>query len=265
MEFLKFIFSKTFAKNLIFALIFVVLVPLGLYMYLSWSTEHGEHVDVPDLTGMQIADAASKLDELSLTYVVIDSVYSEKGERGAIFEQSPPAEAEVKEGRLVYLTVYRLTPPAETLKVEEGMNERVAEIILDNKGIRYEKEYVEDQLLAGMVVKVVRKGKELEPDAQIRRGERVTLVIGKLGDERVNMPSLKGMTLDSAEIALNNARLTLGSTLYDSTVLTESDSAMARVYRQSPTADGKQGVQVGSLVDLFLGIRAIEPDSTIAP
>ena len=260
MTLLRFIFSKRFFKHLLAAGVLAVLLPVGLYVYLSMSTEHGDSIKVPDLRSLKLNEASDILLTLDLTYVVIDSVFSEAGTPGAIFEQSPPPQAEVKEGRRVYLTMYRLTPPSEQLKVAEGMNERVAEIILENKGIRYEKKYVENQTLAGMVVEVLQKGKRLDPESNIKRGDRVSLVIGKRSDETVPVPSLKGMLLDSAISRLSNARLSVGSALYDGTVETKEDSLVARVKRQSPVPGSS--IQVGSIVDLFLTVGKVKLDST---
>lgn len=254
MEILRFIFSRRFLKHLVIALVLAVVLPGILYAYLHVFTRHGEAVNVPDVRGLKINEAAELLSGNALNYVVIDSVYAEDAERGSIFQQSPPPQSAVKEQRVVYLTIYRMTPPSEVLKVEEGMDERVAEIILANKGIRYEKRFEEHQLLHGMVVKVVKKGESLTPEARIKRGDRVTLVIGQRSDEKTLLPDLIGFKLDTAKVYLSDARLTLGSTLYDGSVVTKEDSLAAQVYAQSPTFEEEKQIEAGSIVDLFLSI-----------
>lgn len=262
MEILRFLFSKRFLKHLIIAVVIAVLLPGALYVYLHFFTRHGESVKVPDVRGLHIQKAAELLNGNTLNYVVIDSVYAENAERGTIFQQSPPAQSPVKEQRVVYLTIYRLTPPSEVLKVEEGMDERVAEIILENKGIRFEKRIEEHQLLHGMVVKVVKQGEELDPDARIKRGDRVTLVIGQRSDEKTLLPDMVGILLDTAIVQLADARLTLGSTLYDGSVLTKDDSLTARIYAQSPVFEEDKELEAGSIVDVFL---SIDPNRFNAP
>lgn len=257
MGLLRFLFSKQFAKHLLVALILLLVIPGLLYLYLGWFTQHGESVVVPDVRGLRVDEAESVLKEQSLGYLVIDSVYAAGGERGTIFQQSPPPQSNVKETRDIYLTVYRQTAPSEVLKVEEGMDERVAEIILENKGITFEKRFEEHQLLHGMVVKVVQKGQELRPDAKVRKGDRVTLVIGQRSDEKTSVPNLIGFPLDTVRSRLSEARLSLGSTLYDGSVETANDSMLARVYAQSPPFDKKLEVPAGSIVDVFL---TVDPD-----
>ena len=255
MTLIQFIFSKRFLKNVLYALLFVVLLPAIIYIYLNWYTGHGTHVTVPDVRGLVVAEAGAALEDAELSFVVIDSVYSEEGQAGAVFEQSPQPLAEVKSDRAVYLTVFRSTPPAETIKIAEGMNERVAEIILQNKGIKFSKQYEEHVYLAGMVVRVLHKGKVLKPESQIERGSKVTLVIGRRSDEKVAIPQLAGLSIDSATAVLARARLVLGMQLFDAEIVSPEDSAAARVYRQSPAAGTDRTILVGSPIDVFIGFK----------
>lgn len=260
MALIQFIFSKRFLKNVLYALLFVVILPAVIYIYLNWYTGHGTHVTVPDVRGLVVAEAGTTLEDAELSFVVIDSVYSEDGQPGAVFEQSPQPFAEVKSDRAVYLTVFRSTPPAETIKIAEGMNERVAEIILLNKGIKFSKQFEEHVYLAGMVVRVLHNGKVLKPESQIERGSKVVLVIGRRSDEKVTIPALVGLSIDSAEAVLGRSRLMLGMQLFDAEILNSSDSATARIYRQSPTAGTDRTILVGSPIDVFVGFRSPAPD-----
>lgn len=263
MTLIQFIFSKRFLKNLLYAVLLLVLLPALIYIYLNWYTGHGSHVTVPDVRGLVIAEASSTLENADLSFVVIDSVYSEEGKPGAIFEQSPQPFAEVKNDRAVFLTVYRSTPPAETIKVAEGMNERVAEIILQNKGIKFNKQFEEHVYLAGMVVRVLHQGKVLTPESQIERGSKVTLIIGRRSDEKVAIPNLVGLSVDSAAAVLNSSRLVLGIQLFDADVISPSDSAAARIYRQTPSTNADRNILVGSPIDVFVGFKAPEPENPI--
>lgn len=237
------------------AVLLVLFIPGILYIYLGWYTGHGERHEVPDVRGITVQEASDKIESAELSYLIVDSVYTEGAVPGMVFEQSPLPFSEVKRDRTVYLTVYRSTPPSETLKVAEGTNERVAEIILQNKGIRFEKQFEEHAYLSGMVVRVLHRGKELNPESQVKRGDKVTLVVGMKSNEKVPIPNLSGLSLDSALNVLSNVRLAHGVTLYDRDVLTEEDSLASRVYRQTPSAESDKPILVGSPVDLFLGLK----------
>lgn len=257
MNLLKFIFSKTFVKQIIFAALFSGLLLGGLYIYLGVYTDHGNHVLVPDVKGISVASAGEKLAEQGLSYVVIDSVFDENAIRGAVLEQNPVADAQVKQNRDVYLTIYRKTAPSEALKVEEGMNAGVAEIILNNKGIKYNIEYESNQLLDGMVVRVEQNNESLNPDDRIRRGDAVNLVIGKSAEAKVLVPQLLGMPLDSAEKVLQNAQLSLGFPFYEGDLMSLDDTLRCRIYRQTPTSAPNKKVLVGNQVDVFLRIPEV--------
>ncbi len=243
------------------AVVFIAVVSGIFYIYLRMYTDHGDALEVPDIRGNASEIATAQLEDMGLRAVVIDSVYSENSKGGFVFEQSPLPGSKVKEDRLIYLTVYRKTPPAEIVGVKEGMNERVAQIILQNKGIKFDVQYEENHLLDRMVIRVLHRGTKLKPTSQVKKGDRVTLVVGQSSDGRVSIPSLRGLTLEEAENILNGSRLTLGSTLFDFDVVTAQDSATARVYAQTPSPTSEPSNQVGSLVDIYLGFRAEPVDS----
>lgn len=262
MSVLRFIFSKTFLKQLIYAVVLVTLVIVGTSIYLKVYTDHGNAVVVPDVRNMDLNNAAEILEASDLGYLIIDSVYRAGATGGTILDQTPFPNAEVKTEREIYLTTYRISPPDELIKVKEGMNEGVAQIILQNKGIKYKTKYESNHLLSGMVVRVEYDGSSLEPDDRVARGEEVLLVIGKGGDEKVGVPNVVGMTLDSADQVLMSAQLSLGLPFYDQDVITSEDSAQARVYAQTPSSKRMSKVQIGSPVDVYLGFRNLPSDST---
>lgn len=262
MSILRAVFSKRFAKNLLFSVLFAVALVGGLYVYLNVYTGHGEKRVVPDVRGVDVDSAQSLLEEAALELLVIDSVFNEGAQPGIVFEQSPQPFANVKEGRTVYLTVYRTAPPIERIGIEEGMNERVAEIMLQNKGLRYDKQYEEHEYLTGMVIRVLHRGKELNAESSVERGDKVTLVVGMRSNEKVELPSLIGLSLDSAVYLLSDRRLVLGATLYEGNAATAADSASARVYRQIPDPEATETITVGSPVDLFLRVDPIIKPNT---
>lgn len=265
MNLLKFVFSKTFFKQLLLSLIVGVLLLGGLYVYLGVYTDHGNHVVVPDVKGISVEAAGEKLAKQGLSYVVIDSVFDENAIRGSVLEQNPLALSEVKQNRDVYLTIYRETAPTEALKVEEGMNAGVAEIILNNKGIKYNIEYESNQLLNGMVIRVEQNKQTLNPDSRIKRGDKVNLVIGKSAEAKVLVPSVIGLSLDSAEKVLQNAQLSLGFPFYEGDLISVDDSMNCRIYRQTPSAAPNKKVLVGNAIDVFLKLPSLSSPGDSIP
>ena len=70
MNFLKFLFSKYFLKQLTKAVFFSILILFSLYIYLKISTNHNQYIKVPNLDGINFEQAIKILEESDLSYVV---------------------------------------------------------------------------------------------------------------------------------------------------------------------------------------------------
>ncbi|MEY3398456.1 MAG: hypothetical protein RL220_1050 [Bacteroidota bacterium] len=257
----NFIRTKDFRKHLLrIALIYLGII-LVVWIYMAWYTDHGEQISVPDLKGMSISEAAELLDGLDLSYVVVDSVYSEKATGGTVMEQSPAQESKVKGGREIFLTLFRVQPPMETINIEEGEYAAVAMIKLTNKGIRFRKVEEPNSQMVGAVIKVLYKGKRLKPGTQIQRGDEVVIHVGISADEEINVPNLVGIPLDSAIAILDRSELTLGLTVADPPLTSRADSAAARVCRQTPGYVPEYKIKKGQVVDIWVSTQPCVGDS----
>ncbi|MFZ6051040.1 PASTA domain-containing protein [Halocola ammonii] len=259
MKIIRFIFSKVFLKNLLFAIVFVAVVVLGANLYLNSYTDHGESVEVPDLRGMKIEDIEGALANTTLNYEIIDSVYNE-GARGTVLEQLPPPSAQVKEDRSIYLTVNAMRQPMKELKVKIGESFRIAQTKLNIDGIEYTTEY-KPGVCNNCVLGMKYEGKEVETGTKIRRGDKITLVLGERGNQKVSVPRLFGLSLDSAEKVLADNSLTLGFPFFDQDIETKEDSLNAKIYDQHPEGSGDEELRIGSPVDVWLTTKSLDSDS----
>ena len=71
----------------------------GTLAWLDYYTRHNEAVIVPDVKGLSMNEAKSFFDNTGLRYNVIDSVFSNDVNPGAIVEVVPEPGSKVKEGR----------------------------------------------------------------------------------------------------------------------------------------------------------------------
>ncbi len=250
MSLVKFIFSKTFIKQVLYAFIFIAILLTALWFYLYIFTRHNNKVNVPNVKGMTISEASKTLDSRNLGYIVVDSIWSANNVGGTIMEQIPSSGFEVKEGREIYLTVFRKNPDAKTLDIKEGEDAKVAQIKLENKGLTYDLKFERNTLLAHRVIRVMLGEKELKENAQIKPGQKITLVVGEKGYSMVNIPDLTGLTITEARKKLHQNNLSLGLPFYDEIVITRQDTLDARVYQQSKNA-GEQ-TKSGSSLDIWL-------------
>jgi eukaryotic-like serine/threonine-protein kinase len=102
----KFLFSFTFIKQ---ALLAVVIVFATLYLFIVWigfTTNHGEEIVVPNLSKLTLEQAESKLDELDLDYELLDTVdYDANFPKLSVVKQDPYPGSKVKRNRVIYLKI----------------------------------------------------------------------------------------------------------------------------------------------------------------
>jgi len=259
----SFIKSPEFRKAALrIVLLYAALIAIS-WFYLRWYTDHGEFVSVPDMKGMPLDEAIAALEDRELQYLVIDSVYDRKAKPGSIVDQSPIAESQVKEGRQVFLTIYRLSPPMERLGVNQGDFASVAMIKLKNKAIDFDTLYEDNNTFPGSIIRVTMKGKVLKAESMIARGSKITLVIGRTARNKVIVPNLLGLTCAQAQIMLDTMNLVCNCRFEPGIEYpTTQDSVTFHVCRQDPQHDPLIGTTPGRIVDLWLYNEPCAPDTT---
>ena len=71
----KFLTSFTFFKQLFLAIVITVVFLFALIKFLDFRTNHGEEINVPDLSKMKLEVAEEKLDEDILTGKIVFSTF----------------------------------------------------------------------------------------------------------------------------------------------------------------------------------------------
>ena len=89
---------------LVLAVLFLIVI-FGTLKYIDRYTNHNQAVQVPDIRGLQIEQAAPFLEQNTLRYTIIDSIYSKAFNPGAITELTPEANSRVKKNRIIYITI----------------------------------------------------------------------------------------------------------------------------------------------------------------
>ena len=103
------LFDKIFKLPVyIHLLVLMGVVCIAVYIVLKGIdayTSHNQAVNVPDIRKLQIEEAIPFLEQNSLQYSIVDSVFSKDVEPGAIVELMPEANSKVKRNRIIYITV----------------------------------------------------------------------------------------------------------------------------------------------------------------
>jgi|SRR5690625_4692371 len=106
MTFFRFLFTRTFLKQLLLAVIAIVVLAFLVLWWLRFTTNHNQRIAVPDLSGMTLDQVEQKLKEMDLRYEILDSAnFNPDFPRFSVIDQLPKPEKFVKENRKLYLTL----------------------------------------------------------------------------------------------------------------------------------------------------------------
>lgn len=181
MSVIQFIKSKSFLKQLIYALIAFLVFAVLVVQWLKFSTNHNQKIEVPNLDKMSLEEAQIALKNVDLNFEVIDSAsFNPDYPAKSVIEQSPEAGEFVKENRKIYLTLNPTKYPNIEMPDLYGKTKRQAISQLMAIGFRVDTAavYVKD------IAKDVVRGLLLN-GTEIKKGHKVpknSLIKLKLGD-----------------------------------------------------------------------------------
>ncbi len=179
MSLIKFLTSKTFVKQIILAIIGLVIFCFILLKWLNITTNHGEFETVPDLKGKSIGVANLELNENNLKLEVLDSSnFNPDYPKFSVIDQDPIAGEKVKDGRKIYVTLN----PSGFRKVKiPNLKEktfRQAKPTIEALGFNIGAITFTDYLGENEVVKLMYKGKEIKEGDELPKTSKIDLVLG---------------------------------------------------------------------------------------
>ncbi|MEX0287563.1 MAG: PASTA domain-containing protein [Flavobacteriaceae bacterium] len=178
-HFLNFLRSKSFLINLGLAVLAAVLLCFGALQWLKSSTNHGEFVEVPDLSKMSVMDMRKVIEEADLRYEVLDSAnYNPDYPRFSIIEQNPPAGNKVKQNRKIYVTVNPSGYKKVTVPKVIQVTQRNAASMLRAVGLDVQRVTYIDELGKDMVYYIKFKGKRINEGDKLPKTSKIELVCG---------------------------------------------------------------------------------------
>uniref|UniRef100_UPI00374CE047 PASTA domain-containing protein n=1 Tax=Flavobacterium sp. TaxID=239 RepID=UPI00374CE047 len=102
----KYLTSRVFFGQAFLALAIIAVLGYLFVHWLTFTTDHGNEITVPNLAKLTEEQVEAKLNELDLDYVLLDSVdYNSDYPKFSVVEQDPLPGAKVKEGRKVYIKI----------------------------------------------------------------------------------------------------------------------------------------------------------------
>ena len=180
MNFLKFLFSKSFLKQLGIAFGFIIILIMTISFWLDETTNHTQRIKVPTLVNKTLAEATKEVDDQHLRMFIIDSSkYNPTFKKGVIIEQNPDADGYVKENRQIYVKVNPKGYKNVQLPEINKLTKRNAVVILRSVGLKVGDHpiYVRD-IARDIVRGVTYKGKKIKSSELLPRNAIVELILG---------------------------------------------------------------------------------------
>lgn len=236
-------------KNGLIAAIIVIVMIVGVLIFIHYKTNHGETRTIPELKGLQVSEAVSRLQENDLIAEIIDSLYLRNEPLGSIIEQNPAANTIVKPNRHVYLIINSQTVQQKSVPHVIDMSLRQAEAMLASSGFVISRVEYASSAYKDLVLEIKHNGKSINRGEKLADGSAITIVAGSgFGSSDSDFPYVVGMDLNSATTIINSYNHILGTVHYD--IPPSGNEQQYIVYKQFPT------VEIDSIreIDIWLSI-----------
>ncbi|WP_421829637.1 PASTA domain-containing protein [Larkinella sp.] len=237
----------------------VAVLFLGFFfLYLPFTTHHGQTITVPDLSRMNTSELEDFLSDHDLRFEVEDSTYVAGAEPLTVVSQYPKPGFKVKEGRKIYITITTENPPMIPMPKLVDQTYVSAQYALSSNGLQMGKlKYVPD-LAQGTVLQQLYEGKEILPGTRIAKGSKIDIVVGDgLGNTMFAVPDVVGKPRDEAEMLIRGSNLQVGTIL----PVEDPEKEVGTVVRQNPAARPGATIRVGDVIDLWV-VGPVENDDT---
>ena len=197
----KYLTSRVFFGQVLAALAIIAVLGYLFMHWLTFTTDHGHEIAVPNLSKLTEEQVEDKLDELDLDYVLLDSV-DFRGDYPAftVVEQDPLPGTKVKVGRKVYIKIN--ASGYSSVKLPDLIDKTYREAVPTLKAIGLEEGTItyEPSLGKDMVLAMRYKGRNLKPGERVMKSSKINLVLGdgKMSyEEEVQVDSTATTTEDT--------------------------------------------------------------------
>lgn len=170
--------SKVFAVQVFVALLIVFILGYLFMHWLTFTTDHGNEITVPNLAKMTEEQVEETVDDLDLDYVLLDSVdFNPAFPKHTVVEQDPLPGAKVKVNRKIYIKINSsgfnmVRIPNLIQKTYRQAVPTLKSLGLEPGEITYKPDFAE------VVLEMHCNGKKLNPGDKIFKSSKIDLVIG---------------------------------------------------------------------------------------
>ena len=175
----KYLTSRVFAVQVTLAVGIIVALAFLFMHWLTFTTDHGNEIAVPDLSKLTEEQVEEKLDELDLDFELLDSVdYRSDFPQFSVVEQDPMPGTKVKVGRKIYIKIN--TSGYSSVRIPDLVNKTYREAVptLQALGLSEGDITYVPNLGKDMVLEMRYKGRNLKPGDRVLKASKIDLVLG---------------------------------------------------------------------------------------
>jgi beta-lactam-binding protein with PASTA domain len=175
----KYLTSRVFLGQVLISLAIIAVLGYLFMHWLTFTTDHGHEITVPDLRKLTVEQVEEKLDELDLDYVLLDSVDFRIGfPKFSVVEQDPVPGAKVKVGRKVYIKIN--ASGFSSIKIPDLIEKTYREAVPTLKALGLEEGTITyiPNLGKDMVLEMRYKGRNLKVGDRVLKSSKIDLVLG---------------------------------------------------------------------------------------
>ncbi len=179
MSTIKFFSSKIFVIQLAIAAGIILVLGFFLMQFLSFRTNHGEEIPVPDLAKMQLTIAEEKLSESGLELILLDTVdFQPDMPPYSIVEQDPKAGNTVKDGRKIYVKVNAGEYNEVDFPVFKDKTYRQILANIKALGLKEGKITYKPHMAKDIVLQALHQGKNIKSGNKVKKNSTIDFVLG---------------------------------------------------------------------------------------
>ncbi|WP_281228553.1 PASTA domain-containing protein [Flavobacterium aquiphilum] len=175
----KYLTSRVFFGQVLAALAIIAVLGYLFMHWLTFTTDHGHEIAVPDLRKLTEEQVEDKLDQLDLDYELLDSVdFRGDYPKYSVVEQDPMPGTMVKVGRKVYIKIN--SSGFSSVRIPDLIDKTYREAVPTLKALGLEAGTVTyvPNLGKDMVLEMRYKGRNLKVGDRVLKASKIDLVLG---------------------------------------------------------------------------------------
>lgn len=171
--------SRVFVVQVFVALIIIFVLGYLFMHWLTFTTDHGNEITVPNLSKMTEEQVEETVDDLDLDYVLLDSVdFNPAYQKHTVVEQDPLPGAKVKVNRKIYIKIN--SSGFTMVRIPNLIEKTYRQAVPTLKSLGLEPGQITYKPYLGkdMVMEMHCNGKKLNPGDKIFKSSKIDLVLG---------------------------------------------------------------------------------------